>query len=349
MGGCKLKVNIARFANENTSFWESDVKYQEKADHPIGKKLLNENRGGSNKFRTEGVSYRDMLAPKTLNIPVSGMQQPVGKIERVLEVHEETSAFFAFQEKAVVGRASDVKSLTALNEWLCSSGFLSAKVYYVGGLFVLVVFPEDYEAVEFLNNRDVWKDWFSSLDMWEGQSLPYERIAWIKFVGVPVHLAENKAFNDLAEVYGKVVHASQLSAEDRDLSVNRVGVLVEHGDPIKDTAILSWKGRRYKVWLSEEQRDWIPDCLVEVSRPVPAVGAVEESQTPLEVHGKSKRQEDERVIPCMRREAEVENCAKGNDEGGPALNRMFYSQAPCGSSDSVGPKILSQVVKKKTV
>ncbi|KAJ0448268.1 hypothetical protein HanRHA438_Chr17g0822961 [Helianthus annuus] len=305
-------------------------------------------RGVGRKFRSEGVSYRDILTSNKFNCLGAGDQQPAGKIERVLEVHAETSAFFAFQEKAVVGRTTDIKSLSALNVLISSAGFPSAKVYYVGGLYVLIVFPEDYEAVEFINNHNVWKDWFSSLDMWEGQSLPYERITWIKFDGVLVHLAENKVFNDLAEAYGKVVHASQLSPDVRNLSVNRVGVLVEHGDLIKDTAILSWKGRKYKVWLSEDQSDWVPECLVEVTRPVPVVGEDEGVQSPLEVHGEMESQVGDVFFPYTRKVAD--DVPKGINGGKPNdASRLFYSQGHVGGENKVGPESCSQVLKKKNL
>ncbi|KAF5776660.1 putative RNA recognition motif domain, nucleotide-binding alpha-beta plait domain superfamily [Helianthus annuus] len=185
MGGSKLKVNVARFANENVNFWEFDEKVQVKATNPDGKKYNVESKGDNNKFRVEGVSYRDMVAPRSVPDSDHVDRLWTSNLERVIKVHDEISAFFAFQEKAVVGRARDIKSLSALNVMLSSSGFPKAKVYYVGGLQVLIVFPEDYEATEFISNHSLWSNWFSFLDMWEGQSLPYERIAWIKFDGGP--------------------------------------------------------------------------------------------------------------------------------------------------------------------
>ncbi|KAJ0752504.1 putative RNA recognition motif domain, nucleotide-binding alpha-beta plait domain superfamily [Helianthus annuus] len=208
MGGSKLRVNVAKFANENTEFWEADDRPVEKVDVSKGEKTQVENRGMKDNFRKEGVSYKDTVASVDRNCQAVPGSSSSSRIERIIEVHKETSAFFAFQEKAVVGRTRDIKTLSAMKELLASHGYAEAKVYYVGGLCVLIVFPEDYETVEFLNNNSIWNEWLSSLNMWDGQSVPYERIAWIKFDGVPVHLAENKVFNEMAEHYGKVVHMS---------------------------------------------------------------------------------------------------------------------------------------------
>ncbi|XP_022024833.1 uncharacterized protein LOC110925173 [Helianthus annuus] len=277
MGGHKLMVNIARFANENIGVRESDGRpgirlvgmrdgdggTNKKTSGLNGARIAEDTRGKAKLFTKEGISYKDMVAPMKKTISVipdcSGSQEPM----RVIEVHKETSAFFAFQERAVIGRAVNVRMLAELQNLLSSVGYGKAKVYYAGGLYVIIVFLEVFEAMDLFNNSRTWDAWFSSLDMWVGQSLPFERISWIKFVGVPVHLAENKVFDDMAEHYDKVVHGSQLSAEVRGLSINRVGVLVGHGEPISDSVFLSWHGRKYKVWVLEEQREWVPDCIVE--------------------------------------------------------------------------------------
>ncbi|MFS7955163.1 hypothetical protein Hanom_Chr07g00639411 [Helianthus anomalus] len=86
--------------------------------------------------------------------------------------------------------------------------------------------------------------WFSSLDIWAGKSVQYERVAWLKFHGVPLHLAENKVFDDMAGLFGKVIHKYQLSLMDKDLSVNYVGFLVDQGERISDMVTLRWKNKK---------------------------------------------------------------------------------------------------------
>ncbi|KAM0042515.1 hypothetical protein Hdeb2414_s0010g00330721 [Helianthus debilis subsp. tardiflorus] len=94
-----------------------------------------------------------------------------------------------------------------------------------------------------------------------GQSLPFERIAWLKVIGVLIHLAVDEVYNSIAGRFGKVIHASQRSSEDCDLSVNCIGVLVGDGVRIVELITLKWKDKMFKVWVEEELADWIPDCL----------------------------------------------------------------------------------------
>ncbi|KAF5804385.1 hypothetical protein HanRHA438_Chr05g0205911 [Helianthus annuus] len=124
---------------------------------------------------------------------------------------------------------------------------------------LLLKFNEQEEASDFLLNQEVWKRWFS--DMWEGQTLPYERVAWLKLFGVPLHLADNSVFNNIAKEFGVIVQPAQLSIDDGDLSFAGVGVLVGDGKVINESVSLVWKNRKFKVWIVEDNDVWIPDCM----------------------------------------------------------------------------------------
>ncbi|KAJ0490746.1 hypothetical protein HanRHA438_Chr12g0571401 [Helianthus annuus] len=242
------------------------------------------------------------------SFPKSGGADHVLKIEeKSVDVHVETSAFFFFQGRAVLGRVVDFQALIGLKEILKDVG---CKIYYTGGFNLLLVFKEDYEAIEFLDNKDTWVRWFSHLDMWSGQSGAFERIAWLKIIGVPVHLAENKVFDDVAGKFGKVVHRSQLSEEDQDLSLNIVGVLVDGGFPISESVTLNWKNKRFKVWVREEERDWIPDFLDNDDWPESSSGDDDDKSSQL---GSVRSME-------VRREEEEKSHVHGEEEEGQGVN-----------------------------
>ncbi|MFS7913705.1 hypothetical protein Hanom_Chr02g00144791 [Helianthus anomalus] len=93
------------------------------------------------------------------------------------------------------------------------------------------------------------------LGFWTGQSLPFERIAWLKVLGVRVHLAVDNIYDSIAGHFGKVLHASQRT------SVIYIGVLVGDGVRIAEQVTLKWKYKQFRVWVEVETADWIPDCL----------------------------------------------------------------------------------------
>ncbi|KAL8223902.1 hypothetical protein R6Q57_019377 [Mikania cordata] len=52
-------------------------------------------------------------------------------------------------------------------------------VRYLGGLDVLLTFPSE---TDYHKNTHGWKTWFTR---WNGNPLPYERVAWVRILGVP--------------------------------------------------------------------------------------------------------------------------------------------------------------------
>ncbi|KAK1414802.1 hypothetical protein QVD17_30561 [Tagetes erecta] len=101
--------------------------------------------------------------------------------EKIVTIEpEEDSLMKPWFSSSLVARAKqltivdDIHSLTSL-----------AKVdrfqfRYLGGLFLLLSFPSHDEADAFLKARKTWKIWFSNMEQWQGQSIPYERIPWLR-------------------------------------------------------------------------------------------------------------------------------------------------------------------------
>ncbi|KAF5768705.1 hypothetical protein HanXRQr2_Chr14g0639631 [Helianthus annuus] len=228
--------------------------------------------------------YSEVLVHKEPSVKYGGSDR------KTEEVHEEISAFFDLHGRAVIGRMHDVKTLNNLNVTLKEAGISFNQLHYMGGLTVMITFDYDVEAHDFITSKKTWVHWFDSLDIWAGQTFPFERIAWLKFLGVPLHLAENKVFNDMVELFGKVIHKSQLSYPDSDFSVNHIGVLVGEGDRVSDTVALKWKGRTFMVRVSVEMDDWIPDCLMEDDWSERKVGEGKEDEEAFELNKERKSQ-----------------------------------------------------------
>ncbi|KAJ0804414.1 hypothetical protein HanPI659440_Chr02g0037791 [Helianthus annuus] len=351
MGGFSLKVNIAKFAAENAERWVEDNQRKKE-----GKSVLESDKGfqgvagavnswGVNKgWIKEGVSFKDMLKK-------GGNSEEAEVRRKEVEVHSETAAFFDLQGRALVGRAFDISSLTKLRTALLEAGVSELKIHYLGGLSILISFDDDITAADFLLEVNLWNKWFTSLDMWTGQSMQYERVAWLKFHGLPLHLAENKVFDDTASLFGKVIHKSQLSLSDRDLSVNYVGILVDHGERISDSVILKWRNRRYKVWITEERDNWVPDCLSEEDWPVNNGGEEYTADNQSSEHEKTERLQEETeemlVHSVVDGVPEVDgNC---NDYGNVNINVDTHVKVGGINNVSSNPGEKKKCKKKKTV
>ncbi|KAJ0575920.1 hypothetical protein HanOQP8_Chr05g0177951 [Helianthus annuus] len=179
-------------------------------------------------------------------------------------VVEAVDNIFAFKELVGMAAVGGCKSLSVLNNLfslLFKDGLHDFSISYLGGLYVLVKFLNKESCNSFVCDHALWQDRFSSLDHWNGQSLPFERIAWRRLVGVPIHLAEDEVFDSIARLFGKIVHASQRTSEDVDFSVNCVGVLRGDGVRIEEVVSLKWKDKSFMIWVEEVAEEWTPEGL----------------------------------------------------------------------------------------
>ncbi|KAJ0476569.1 putative RNA recognition motif domain, nucleotide-binding alpha-beta plait domain superfamily [Helianthus annuus] len=260
MGENKLKVNIARFAVENSGL----------SDLPEDKRRNSRAAGqpiGGRPFQLRDVrSYRDVVGNSSgVGGPLRGLDARPLRDERepikYVVVPDRLGAFKSMFGVSLVGRTVDLETLVDFDRLLSIAKVLVANIQYLGGLSILITFHDVASAKNFLESKVVWGPWFSKLDPWNGQSLPFERVAWLRLIGIPLHLFEPEVMVQVGELFGKVLHAPKIVEEDLDLSVCSVAVLVGNVGRINDVASLRWNKKNYRIWVEEESEVWVPDCL----------------------------------------------------------------------------------------
>ncbi|KAF5822559.1 hypothetical protein HanXRQr2_Chr01g0028021 [Helianthus annuus] len=258
MGDFKLKINVARFAAENYGGHvdQSAKKYEARA---TGYKAFN----GDNNLR-DARSYREVVG-KSNTIGSSsnhaGMEEGIRVREKSIVVPDKTGAFNDLFGMALVGRTVDLETLVDFDKLLRIAKLSVANLQYLGGLSLLISFSDADSAKVFMDAKKVWGPWFSKLDYWSGQSLPLERVAWLKLCGIPLHLLDPVVLGLVGDSFGKLLHVPKLYEEDLDLSTVRVGVLVGSSGRIKEEVSLRWKDRSFRIWVEEDSDVWVPDFL----------------------------------------------------------------------------------------
>ncbi|KAM0055051.1 hypothetical protein Hdeb2414_s0006g00201631 [Helianthus debilis subsp. tardiflorus] len=192
--------------------------------------------------------------------------------EKVVPVPDDVSGCVELHRKAVVGRTADLDTLVYFDRLLSIGMVKYVKIQYLGGLSIMVSFASMEEAESFLQNKKLWGPWFSNLDLWEGQILAVERIAWLRVHGLPLHLADPEILRKIGEAYGKLLYVPKGVGEESDLSFHRVAVLAGNDARIKEFLCLRWKDKFFRVWVMEEDDVWVPDCL---KRPMVDLGSSE--------------------------------------------------------------------------
>ncbi|KAK9047902.1 hypothetical protein SSX86_033136 [Deinandra increscens subsp. villosa] len=243
MGENKLWFNIARFVLEDGEI-KSDVPRQPPKKPQNHTTKAAEAAGPSLEPSVTGAwSFKDMLMGKSLDIDNS------------------VNAFSSLHGRAVVAKMVNVSELKKIYVFLNDICPGNGKVQYLGGLDLLISFDEDSLAQNFLSTIKSMKESFSNVRIWEGQSLGFERVAWLKVQGLPLHLVTNEVINAVGDMFGKVVHSANREETDLDLSYEYVGVLVGDGKRISEEVTINCGNRKFRIWVVEEAGEWIPDFI----------------------------------------------------------------------------------------
>ncbi|KAM0040229.1 hypothetical protein Hdeb2414_s0012g00391371 [Helianthus debilis subsp. tardiflorus] len=256
MGTCKLKINVARFAVENSRAGINNV--ESSRDFGSGG-LEDKNRNFNVR---DSRSYREVLGKSKDSGETSAASGGnMGGSEKSVVVPDRTAAFNDLVGSALVGRTVDIETLVDFDRLLRIAGTKVSRIQYLVGLSLLISFYDKESAKVFLEDRKIWGPWFMKLEPWNGQSLPLERIVWLKIIGVPLHVLDHGTLDQIGELFGKVLFVPKKLDEDQDLSVSRVGILVGEVPRIQEHIVLRWKNRCFRVWVEEDKDDWTPDCL----------------------------------------------------------------------------------------
>ncbi|PWA79287.1 RNA-directed DNA polymerase, eukaryota [Artemisia annua] len=239
MGDYKLLFNIARFVLE-----EGEINTGAEKPGPKTFGNPNMNRGtdrmGGKSIRND-TSFRDLFEGKNISID------------------NNVQAFSTLHGRAIIARMIDLealKSIYVILNGICP-GF--GKVQYLGGLDLLISFEDAELAGKVIESAKLLNDKFYSVVLWEGQSLSFERLAWLKIQGVPLNLLTNEVLNTIGGKFGKVVHKAKKMETELDLSFEYVGILAGDGKRITEEVVLNWMNRKFRVWVTEELGEWIPD------------------------------------------------------------------------------------------
>ncbi|KAF5761616.1 hypothetical protein HanXRQr2_Chr16g0767161 [Helianthus annuus] len=189
-------------------------------------------------------------------------RQSESKEEKVIVIKEDFKGSELGNGKAVITRMKDFKALKEAEGLIRDLMAGAGVVQYVGGMCVLFSFNSSEEVEKFLVMSKENGETFQTTEKWTGQTLPFERIAWLRIQGIPLHLLDNAVINQIGERFGKVVQGDIHDDGDTDLSIDYIGILVAEGKRIQEEVVLQWKGRRYRVWVTEEVGDWVSDSMV---------------------------------------------------------------------------------------
>ncbi|KAK9074113.1 hypothetical protein SSX86_006710 [Deinandra increscens subsp. villosa] len=252
LGDYKLKVNVARFVLEEG---EVDVrkkyvpKNQQAQTSQGGKDIGNTKDGPWNGLSSNAMSYKEAF---------TGVAE--GK---TLVVEDTVCAFEDLHGRSVVVRVASLVVLRRIKDILKEMGLGEGIVNCLGGLMVLITFDSKDHAMmakdELLGRPEV----FSSAVIWEGQELQFERVAWLKVLGIPLCILDDRVIENIGSFFGMVVRKPAVDCLELDASFQYIGVVVGQGARIQSDMFLKWRGKTFKIWVEEDEKEWLSSFIAQ--------------------------------------------------------------------------------------
>ncbi|KAK1426165.1 hypothetical protein QVD17_14834 [Tagetes erecta] len=252
--GRRISANVARYGRDGNRIGGHDCDSPTVAHTTPAPVILSRNVESGMPVSSDR-SFKQVLLERSANS------------SRMVEVEVfPTRASISWGSNVLIGDAVNLEALENLRMSFDAIGIPEVEFVYRGGLGVLVAFPESISVGDFIVEwKDAWKGWFSYLQLWNGQQVPYQRLAWLSIRGVPIQCWDDFVIDRIGEKFGRVLLNSQLSSRDSNISSAKICVLVSSGEPIVECLDLKWNSSSYPIWVVEENVDWSP---VLASKPI---------------------------------------------------------------------------------
>ncbi|KAJ0576053.1 putative RNA recognition motif domain, nucleotide-binding alpha-beta plait domain superfamily [Helianthus annuus] len=171
--GWRIRANVARFVKIVKKEKINKGSRWIPKEHKVNSKPVPKN----NSFLKNGTTWAGVVAGEKIQ-----QQEDNG-----LTFANESMAYRNWRGKSVLGELQKVEHLRVIKRMRQQLGLRNDQVRYIGGVNVLIVYDseEDMKA-SISKDEEAWVYWFNSRKIWNGEDIPFQRIAWLKIRGVPM-------------------------------------------------------------------------------------------------------------------------------------------------------------------
>nr|KAJ0201521.1 hypothetical protein LSAT_V11C600309740 [Lactuca sativa] len=119
-------------------------------------------------------------------------------------------------------------------------------------------FQSTPDVKDFLSKNNYWGEWFKEFRFGKALEGTFDRIAWIKIVGLPAKFWNEENFSKIACEFGKVAAPIEILPSIQDLSIGNVCILTGSKRRINDEVLVEYDRNILKVGVIESEFDWSP-------------------------------------------------------------------------------------------
>lgn len=241
--GRRINVNIARFARKpsDVSLDRRNVKYQNQYKFPQ-KNWLN---GRGNK------TFSTVVADGTKSSRVPPLQ-PQLKLDPIKILDDSPLGGWMRCKLTLIGELHSFDHLEKAPYSFKNHDRSNCELKYHGGIRIRVKFMNKKRRDAFLQG---WTEWFGSVNSGDMESFNFERITWLKILGLLLELWSEENFTLIAKLVGRVIFPFEVDQTNVNLSYGKVGVLTNSLSNIFSEPNVEINGRTIKIKIAEVERD----------------------------------------------------------------------------------------------
>ncbi|KAF5810040.1 putative RNA recognition motif domain, nucleotide-binding alpha-beta plait domain superfamily [Helianthus annuus] len=216
--------------------------------YPLRNKIPSQGPVGSS-FVQEGTSYADLL---------KGNKVDSGHGAKVVDVAGKGSLYpLHCIGRSLLGHTREIMSLSKLRQLIEGEGMTDVGLSFVGGMTFMITFKDKVYASTCMDlHSQFFETVFSKFSLWNGEDIPFTRLANLNLSGVPFIIRDNNLFDRIGELFGVVVRQSSFSWPEEDNSVGSVTVLTSKLSKIDEAVVIKWNNKSVVIWVSESPGQW---------------------------------------------------------------------------------------------
>ncbi|KAJ0489775.1 hypothetical protein HanHA300_Chr12g0447801 [Helianthus annuus] len=201
-------------------------------------------------FVQEGMSYANLLR---------GNRGDNGHGEKVVYVEGKGSLYpLHCIGRSILGHAKVVMSVSKIRQAIEGEGMSEVGMSYVGGVTFMLTFKDKVTASAYMEQHShFFGTMFSKYSIWNGEDVPFSRVANLSISGVPFIIRDNNLFDRIGGLFGEVVQQSPFSWQVEDNSVESIKVLTSQMSKIDEAAVIKWNDKSIVIWVLEFYGQWL--------------------------------------------------------------------------------------------
>ncbi|CAH1418130.1 unnamed protein product [Lactuca virosa] len=160
-------------------------------------------------------------------------------------------------QSTLMGEVNCFQLLSNLLKLINADGNIPCYVFYAGGLKAILKFSSGSKAEGYLNSKHSWNRWFKWLKLGIMEDVQFERVAWVKIIGLPIHLRSEENASLIVSNFGKVIEVDGCQNWcNIDLSSSYARILTSTRKLINEEVNCSFNGRIHSVGVVECEDIW---------------------------------------------------------------------------------------------